>query len=60
MNPATTIALITISSLSLIASGTTLAIVLIGSKKVQTEIDETKSKANDIIHSLVNALDRTL
>ena len=41
MNTATTVTLITISSLSLIASGTTLITVWVGAKNMQAEIDKS-------------------
>lgn len=57
MNTPTTVVLITLSSLSLIASGATLAIALVGSKKMKAEIDEVKMKSNKAINTLKSALD---
>lgn len=57
MNTTTAVVLITLSSLSLIASGATLAIALVGSRKMQTEIDEVKMKANNTVNSIKSALD---
>jgi len=57
MNTTTAVVLVTLSSLSLIASGTTLAIMLVGSRKMQTEIDEVKMKANNTVNSIKSALD---
>lgn len=56
MNTTTTIVLITISSLSLITSGATLAIVLVGAKKAKNEISEIKTKTNKSIQNLKSAL----
>lgn len=57
MNTPTVVVLITMSSLSLIASGATLAIVLVGSKKMQTELDAVRTKANNTVSNIKFALD---
>ena len=56
MNTATTVTLITISSLSLIASGTTLITVWVGAKNMQAEIDKVKIKADVTVTKLKTAL----
>ena len=57
MNTTTIVALITISSLTLVTSGATLAIALVGSKKMKTELDEVKMKANTAVNNMKSALD---
>lgn len=57
MNTTTTVALITLSSLSLIASSATLVTMLVGAKKMQEEIDELKTKTNKTVRNLKTALD---
>ena len=57
MNTTTVVVLITLSSLSLVASGATLAIALVGSRKMQTEVDEAKMKANNAVNAMKSALD---
>jgi hypothetical protein len=57
MNTPTTVALITISSLSLIVSSTTLAAMLIGAKKMKLEMDELKTKTHKSVSKLKSALD---
>jgi uncharacterized protein (DUF3084 family) len=57
MNTTTTVALITISSLSLLVSSATLAAMLIGAKNVQSEMDELKMKTNKTVNKLKSALD---
>lgn len=57
MNNTTTIVLITISSLSLIASTATLAVVLIGAKQVHIEIEDVKMRTNISIRKIKSALD---
>ena len=52
-----TVVLITLSSLSLLASGATLTLVWIGSKKVETQIEEVKTKSNKTVQALKTALD---
>jgi hypothetical protein len=56
MNTPTIVALITISSLSFIASATTLTVVLVGAKKMQTQLDEVKTKTNKTVSNLKSAL----
>lgn len=55
--------LITISSLSLVVSSTTLVIVIVGGfkglkakKKIEAEVEIVKTKANDNLSKLKNAL----
>ena len=57
MNSSTTVILITLSSLSLIASGTTLVITILGAKKVKAEVDDAKLKMNNTVSNLRHALD---
>lgn len=57
MNTPTVVALITISSLSLIVSSATLAAMLIGAKNVQAELDELKMKTHKTVNNLKSALD---
>lgn len=56
MKRSTSIVLIVISSLSLITSTATLALMWRGSKKVSTEVVELKTKTNEQIRKLKNAL----
>lgn len=56
MNATTTVVLITISSLSLIASAATLTVVLVGAKKMQNQLDEVKTKTNKTVSNLKIAL----
>jgi hypothetical protein len=58
VNTPTAIALITISSLSLLVSTATLAAMLIGAKKAQTEMDTLKMKTNNTVRNLKSALDK--
>lgn len=57
MNTPTTVALITISSLSLIASSATLVAMLVGAKKMQAEVDEVKTKTNKTVAKIKAALE---
>jgi hypothetical protein len=57
MNTTTSVVLITLSSLSLIASTTTLAIVLVGSRKMKSEMEEVKTKTNNTVNNIKFALD---
>ena len=57
MNTSTVAILITLSSLSLIASTATLAIVLVGSKQMQAEVEEAKTKMNKVTQNLKSALE---
>jgi hypothetical protein len=51
------IAILAISSLSLVVSAATLAVVIIGGKKAQGEVKEVKTKANASLMRIRNALD---
>lgn len=57
MNTATTVVLITISSLSLITSAATLTVVLVGGRKMQAEVEEAKTKASKSVQNLKSALE---
>lgn len=57
MNTPATVALFAISTLSLITSATTLAVVLVGAKKVEAEMDAARSKAVDGLNKIKSALD---
>lgn len=57
MNTPTSIAILAVSTFSLLTSGATLAVVLIGAKKMHTEVEETKTKMNRTVHNLKYALD---
>lgn len=57
MNTTTTVALITISSLSLVASSATLALALIGGRKLQAEVTDVKTKTNKTVQTLKSALE---
>jgi hypothetical protein len=57
MNTTTTVALITLSSLSLIASSATLTLVLVGSRKMKHEMEDAKKKTNKTVQTLKSALD---
>lgn len=52
----TPVVLIALSSLSLIASGTTLTIVVIGAKKMKVELAEVRMKSNKTVRNLQHAL----
>lgn len=57
---ATAVAVIVMSSLSLVASVSTLAVVVIGGKRVKTQVDakvdETKQTANETIQKVADVL----
>lgn len=57
MSTTTTVVLVAISSLSLVASSATLAIVLIGARKVRDNVEEMKKKSNQTISNLTFALE---
>lgn len=48
--------LIALTLVNVAISGTTLAIVLFGARKVQTIVDEAKSKSNDALSKMREAL----
>ena len=56
MNTPTTVALFTISTLSLLTSAATLFVVFVGAKKVQADVEEAKNKANNTLSNLKHAL----
>lgn len=56
MSTGTTIALFTISGLSLITSATTLAVIIFGAKRVETEMEEVKTKSNDALRKVKAAI----
>lgn len=57
MGTATTVILITLSSLSFITSAATLTVVLVGGKKMQSEVEEVRTKANGAVGKLKAALE---
>lgn len=57
MNTPTAVALVTISSLSLIVSSATLVTMLVGAKKMQAEIDDMKTKTSKTVTKFKNALE---
>lgn len=56
MNTGAQIALFAISSLSLVASGATLVVVLVGAKKIETQVEETKVKTNEKLKKFKDAI----
>ena len=57
MNNAQFAIVVTISSLSLITSGLTLAAMLKGAKKMETEVTEVREKTNSAIRRLKTTLE---
>jgi hypothetical protein len=57
MNTSTTVALITVSSLSLIVSSATLVTMLVGAKKMQAELDDMKKKTSKTVSKFKTALE---
>lgn len=55
MNGAT-VAILAISSLSLITSAATLTLVLVGAKRMQEEVEEVRETANGTVKKIKNAL----
>lgn len=51
------VAILAVSTLSLVTSAATLAVVLVGGKQMKQEVDETKEKANSSIRKLKTALE---
>lgn len=56
MKRSTSFAIFTMSTLSFIASVTTLGVVAFGAKKMQEELDEVKNKTNGTVKKLKQAL----
>lgn len=56
MKRSTSFAIFTMSTLSFVASVTTLGIVAFGAKKMQEELDEVKDKTNGTVRKLKQAL----
>lgn len=57
MSTGATIAVITLSALSFATSATTLAIVLFGASKAQSEVADGKERVNSAIRGVKHALD---
>lgn len=57
MNTTTVVVLFTISSLTLIATGANLALMLVGAKMAKTEIAEVKKKTNRAVDNMTFALE---
>lgn len=51
------IAILTVATLSLVVSATTLTMVVVGAKKVESSIVEAKERSNSAIRGMKHALD---
>lgn len=56
MSTGATIAVVTLSALSFLTSSATLAVVLVGGKRAEKQIDEVRTKTNRALTGFRNAL----
>lgn len=56
MSNLTTVALLSISSLSLLTSAATLTLLVVGGRKAKTEVEEVREKVNAKLTNLKTAL----
>lgn len=55
--PKMDVAILAVSTLSLITSAATLTVVLVGGKKMHSEVEAVKTKTNKTVSNLKSALD---